>query len=150
MVFRGELIMENKEKNKSRSEKAVLIYDGGCPICGNTVVWIKEHELKDAFEMLPCQSEERKRRYPFMEVATCMQAMQLVLPDGTVLAGEKALPEIVKRLKRYHAAAALFLVPGSTAVARVFYRWFAERRYRIANLLFPHKDRLHHHGKKPA
>lgn len=150
MVSHREHIMERKRNNNSRSEKAVLIYDGGCPICGNTVVWIKEHELKDAFEMLPCQSENRKRRYPFMKETTCMQAMQLVLPDGTVLAGEKALPEIVKRLRRYRAAAALFSVPGSNVVARVFYRWFAERRYRIANLLFPHKDRLHHHGKKPA
>ncbi len=150
MVSQREHIMERKGNNNSRSEQAVLIYDGGCPICSNTVVWIKDHERKDAFEMLPCQSEVRKKRFPFMEEATCMQAMQLVLPNGTVLAGEKALPEIVKRLKRYHAAAALFSVPGSNAVARVFYRWFAERRYRIANLLFPHKDRLHHHGKKAA
>ncbi|HEY6010826.1 MAG TPA: DUF393 domain-containing protein [Nitrospirota bacterium] len=142
--------MDKKRINTSRSEKAVLIYDGGCPICNNTVYWIKEHQQKDAFEMLPCQSPERKKRYPFLEEATCMRAMQLVLPDGTILDGEKALPEIVRRLKRYHAAAALFSVPGSNVVARVFYRWFAERRYRIANLLFPNKDRLHHHGKKAA
>jgi predicted DCC family thiol-disulfide oxidoreductase YuxK len=100
--------------------------------------------------MLPCQSMDRKKRYPEMKESTCMQAMQLVLPDGTVLAGEEALPEIVRRLKRYSAAAPLFSLPGSKLVARLFYRWFAERRYRIANLLFPHKDRLHHHGKKTA
>ena len=142
--------MKSRETNISESGKAVLIYDEACPICNNTIFWIKEHQQKDAFEMLPCQSPDRKRRYPSMEEAACMRAMQLVLPDGTILAGEKALPEIVRRLRRYHAAAALFSVPGSNVVARVFYRWFAERRYRIANLLFPHKDRLHHHGKKAA
>ncbi len=134
--------------NTSQSEKGVLIYDGSCPICRNTVAWIKEHEQKDAFEMLPCQSEDRKKRYPFMEEAVCMQAMQLVLPGGIVLAGEKALPEIFKRLKRYRAAAGLFQLPGSNMIARGFYRWFAKRRYHIAKVLFPHENHVHYHGKK--
>ncbi len=144
------LIMESRGKNNSLSDKAVLIYDGGCPICRSTVEWIKEHEQKNAFEMLPCRSEDRKKRYPFMEEATCMQAMQLVLPDGNALAGEKALPEIFKRLRRYRAAAALFNLPGSNTIARAFYRWFADRRYRIANILFPQRNHTHHHGKKAA
>ncbi len=140
----------DRHNNSSQSGNAVLIYDGNCPICSNTVAWIKEHERKDAFEMLPCRSEDRKKRYPFMEEATCMQAMQLVLPEGTVLAGEKALPEIIKRLKRYRAAAGLFKLPGSNIIARVFYRWFAKRRYHIAKMLFTHENHEHHKGKKAA
>ena len=142
--------MDGRGKNYSRSDKAVLIYDGNCPICSNTVSWIKEHERKDAFEMLPCQSEDRKKRYSFMEEATCMQAMQLVLPGGDVLAGENALPEILKRLKRYRAAAGLFKLPGSNTIARAFYRWFAKHRYHIAKVLFRHENDPHHHGKKAA
>ncbi len=122
---------------KEKTKKAVLIYDGNCPVCGKTVAWIKDNAKRGSFEMLPCQSETMKQRFPSIERAVCMQAMQLVLPDGTVLSAEKALPAILKRLRRYGPAAALFKLPGSEILSRAFYRWFADRRYHIARLLFP-------------
>jgi predicted DCC family thiol-disulfide oxidoreductase YuxK len=121
--------------------KAVLIYDGDCPVCAETVRWIRENERKDSFEMLPCQSGEVRTRFPLIEPAACMRAMQLILPDGEILSGEKALPEILKRLKRYSPAAALFSLPGSEAISRSFYRWFADNRYHIAGVLFPDKKK---------
>jgi predicted DCC family thiol-disulfide oxidoreductase YuxK len=121
--------------------KAVLIYDGDCPVCAETVRWIRENERKDSFEMLPCQSGEVRKRFPLIEPAACMRAMQLILPDGKILSGEKALPEILKRLKRYSPAAALFSLPGSEAISRSFYRWFADNRYHIAGVLFPDKKK---------
>ena len=126
---------------RNKSGPVVLIYDGGCPVCQKTVAWIRENMRKDAFEMIPCQSEEARKRFPFVEQAVCMQAMQLILPDGEVLSGEKALPEILKRLKRYSPAAALFDLPGSEILSRSFYRWFADNRYHIANILFPDKKK---------
>ena len=119
------------------SGSAVLIYDGDCPVCQKTVAWIRENMREDSFEMVPCQSEEARKRFPAVEQAVCMQAMQLILPDGEVLSGEKALPEIVKRLKKYSPIAALFDLPGSEILARSFYQWFADNRYHIANVLFP-------------
>ena len=65
-----------------------------------------------------------------------MQAMHLVLPDGRVLAGERALPEVLTRLKTYSAFALLFRLPGAGTVSRIVYRWFAPRRYKIARLFF--------------
>ncbi|MEK6700546.1 MAG: DUF393 domain-containing protein [Nitrospirota bacterium] len=126
---------------EEKPKKAVLIYDGNCPVCSGTVAWIKDREQTGAFEMLSCQSTEMSERFPSIEEAVCMQAMQLVLPDGTVLPGEKALPEIFKRLKRYRLAADIFKLPGARTISRVLYRWFADRRYHIAKLLFPAKDK---------
>jgi len=129
--------------SQRKATRAVLIYDGMCPVCRRTIGWIKDNQRKDAFEFLTCQSDEIVRRYPVIEKATCMQAMQLILPDGTVLSGEKALPEILKRTKRYSPAAEFFKIPGTESVSRAFYRWFADNRYHIADLLFPgdRKDR---------
>jgi len=124
-----------------KSGHAVLIYDGECPVCRKTAAWIRENMRKDAFEMIPCQSGEARKRFPFIEQAVCMQAMQLILPDGEVLSAEKALPEIVKRLKRYSPAAALFEFPGAGLLARSFYRWLADNRYHIAHVLFPDKKK---------
>jgi predicted DCC family thiol-disulfide oxidoreductase YuxK len=126
---------------KEKPKKAALVYDGNCPVCGKTVAWIKNNAKRGAFEMLPCQAVSIKKRFPSIKRAVCMQAMQLVLPDGTVLSGEKALPEILKRLRRYSSANALFKLPGSEILSRAFYRWFADRRYHIARLLFPEKGK---------
>ena len=126
---------------QKKSSRAVLIYDGECPVCQKTVAWIRENMRKDSFEMLPCQSEEARKRFPFVEQAACMQAMQLILPGGHVLEGEKALPEIVRRLKRFSPAAALFDLPGSEILSRSLYRWFADNRYQIAGILFPGKKK---------
>ena len=93
----------------------------------------------DAFEFIPCKSDEVRRRFPSIEPAVCLQAMQLVLPDGAVLSGEKAMPEILKRLKRYSAAAEFFKLPGTETISRAFYRWFADNRYHIEDVLFPTK-----------
>jgi predicted DCC family thiol-disulfide oxidoreductase YuxK len=124
--------------------KAVLIYDGQCPVCSKAVGWIRENAKKGAFQMLPCRSEAVKKRYPFIKEDRCMRAMQLVLQDGRVLEGEKALPEIVKRLRGMGGAAGLLALPGAEALSRAFYRWFADRRYHIAEVLFPEK------GKRPS
>jgi predicted DCC family thiol-disulfide oxidoreductase YuxK len=126
--------MLQSEMTKEK-ERATLIYDGNCPICSGTVKWIREHEQEGAFEMLPCQSERRGAEFPDVERAECMQAMHLVLPDGKVLAGEKALPEILLRLRRYRFAAAFFKLPGAQTISRIAYRWFADRRYAIAHIL---------------
>ncbi len=121
-------------KEITGKKKAALIYDGSCPICSSAMAWIEENEKEGSFELLPCQSEVLDERFPSVERAACLRAMHLVLPDGTVLAGEKALPEIFKRLRRYRTAAVLFKLPGAEMLGRVFYRWFADRRYRIARL----------------
>ena len=113
--------------------RAALIYDGTCPICSSAVAWIEENEKEDSLEMVPCQAEGLDIRFPDVQRDKCMKAMHIVLPDGTILGGEQALPEIFKRLRRHRHLAVLFKLPGSKTLSRILYRWFAERRYRIAH-----------------
>ncbi len=116
--------------------RPVLIYDGNCPICRKTMGWITENADDKTFEMLTCQAEQVGERFPFIESEDCMNAMQLILPDGKHLVGEKAMPEILKRMNRYGSAARLFHLPGADLISRRFYRWFADNRYQIAIVLF--------------
>jgi predicted DCC family thiol-disulfide oxidoreductase YuxK len=126
--------MGEAEMTKEK-ERATLIYDGKCPICNGTVKWIKENEVEGTFEMLPCQSERIDSEFPDVKRDECMQAMHLVLPDGKVFVGERAMPEIFRRLKRYRFAATFFRLPGAQTFSRIAYRWFADRRYTIAGIL---------------
>jgi predicted DCC family thiol-disulfide oxidoreductase YuxK len=115
--------------------QATLIYDGSCPLCSGAVGWIRENAIENSFVMLPCQAEERVSRFPGITQGACMNAMHLVLPDGTILVGEQAMPEVITRLKHYRFAALLFKLPGSRTVSRAAYQWFADRRYKIAAIL---------------
>jgi predicted DCC family thiol-disulfide oxidoreductase YuxK len=117
--------------------QAVLIYDGECPVCVNAVEWIRGRARPDAFEFLSCRSESLPSRFPAMKKEDCLRAMHLVLPDGTVLAGGPALPEILRRLPRYRWCASLFRLPGALLLAGAFYRWFAKRRHRASGFFFP-------------
>jgi predicted DCC family thiol-disulfide oxidoreductase YuxK len=125
----------------SKEQRPVLIYDEGCPICRKAAGWVEENLKGDALEMLPCQAEAVRDRFPFMKETVCMKAMQLILPDGRVLPGEKALPEIINKLRRYRWVASVFRLPGSGILSHAFYRWFAERRYRIAQIFFSGRNK---------
>jgi len=116
----------------------VLIYDEECPVCRAAADWVRRNAaVPDAFEFLPCRSEETRARFPSIEEAACLQAIHLVFPGGTTLAGERALPEILRRTRRYRRAAVLFRLPGAGTLSRLLYRAFALRRHRIAKRLFP-------------
>ncbi len=117
--------------------KAVLIYDGECPVCVKTAKWIDARSDPDAFEFLSCHSVELAMQFPRIEKSACLQAMHLVLPDGEVLIGERAAPEIILRLRAYRWAAALFRLPGAGILSRAFYRWFAKHRHHFDKIVSP-------------
>src|SRR6266852_4002208 len=85
--------------------RAVLIYDGTCGRC------------------------------PWMDERTCLQAMQLILPDGRVLAGDAAIPEILRRLRGWRWLVQAFRLPGMELLAPRLYAWVARHRYQISCML---------------
>ena len=114
---------------------AVLIYDAGCSVCRRAVDWVRRNAAApDAFEFLPCGSDETRDRFPGIREADCLAAVHLVPPGGEPLAGERALPEILRRLARYRRAAFLFRLPGAFLVSRALYRRFAAHRHRFPGI----------------
>jgi predicted DCC family thiol-disulfide oxidoreductase YuxK len=121
-----------------KTRTVALIYDADCPVCRAAADWVRRNaSAPGTFEFLPCRSAETRSRFPAIAEAACLQAMHLVLPDEEILAGEQALPEILRRTRRYRRAAVLFLFPGAGILSRFLYRAFADRRHRIAKRLFP-------------
>ena len=117
------------------ASRAVLIYDGECSMCRASALWLlRRAEAGGArdLEILPCRSPVRRQRFPSMTDEACMQAMQLVLPDGRVLAGADAAPEILRRIPRWRWVAAFLDLPRVRPFARRVYRWIADNRMRIS------------------
>jgi predicted DCC family thiol-disulfide oxidoreductase YuxK len=118
-------------------ERAVLIYDGECPMCAGAAAWIQRRAIPGTFEFLACQSPERACRFPELAEAACLAAMQLVLPEGRILAGDLAIPEILARLRGWRWLAAAFRLPGVGRVAPQVYRWIARHRHAISHAIAP-------------
>ena len=112
---------------------AVLIYDAECPMCRASALWMMRLALSQGrLEILPCRSAARAARYPSVAEEACLTAMQLVLPDGRVLAGADAVPELLRRIHGLGWIAALFALPGMRPLARLVYRWIARNRMRLS------------------
>jgi predicted DCC family thiol-disulfide oxidoreductase YuxK len=112
---------------------ATLIYDGECAMCRASALWIMRRAMDGgALEILPCRSAPRRQRFPQITDEQCMTAMQLVLPDGRVLAGADAMPELLRRMPRWRHLAALFALPGMRPIARRVYAWIARNRMRVS------------------
>lgn len=125
---------ENQGKERGTP---VLIYDGNCSICRGAVDWLRRRESSGAVEFLSCHDESLPSRFPFVDRNACLQAAHLVLPDGEILAGEKAAQELFLKIPGYRWVARLMRVPGGQLFSRVLYRWFARRRHAIASLFRP-------------
>ena len=109
----------------------VLIYDGECTLCQATKDWIEKHAVPGQIEFLPCQSEERKRRFPQIKEEVCLQAMQVISPDGQIFAGDKALPEILSRLRRWRWFVYIFRLPGIKFLSPHIYALVSKNRHRF-------------------
>jgi predicted DCC family thiol-disulfide oxidoreductase YuxK len=112
---------------------ATLIYDGECSLCRASALWIMRRALSSGtLEILPCASGVRRTRFPHITEEACLTAMQLVLPDGRMLAGADAVPELLRRIRGWGWVAAVFALPGVRPVARRVYAWVARNRMRIS------------------
>ena len=125
----------------SPEASAVVVYDGACQLCAGGVAWVARRARRGEFEFLPCQAAERRARFPWMEDRVCMEAIQLIMPDGRVLAGAAALPELMRRLRGWRWLATLLELPGVDLLAPRVYAWIARHRYRISTLLRRRHDR---------
>ena len=61
-----------------------------------------------------------------------MTAMQLVLPDGRMLAGADAVPELLRRIRGWGWVASIFGLPPVRPVARRVYAWVARYRMKLS------------------
>jgi len=102
-------------------------------MCRASALWLMRLALSGRrLEILPCRSRLRAERHPQISEQACLTAMQLALPDGRVLAGADAVPELLRRIRGLGWLAVVFALPGMRPLARRVYGWIARNRMRIS------------------
>lgn len=117
------------------TDRPILIYDETCPLCRRSVKWVEDRTEPGAIEVLPCQDSARAERFPQVSERQCMEAVQLVLPDGTVLSGEKALPHLLRMTRGWKWFAFVFSLPLVKHAAPYAYAWVARHRHVLSSLV---------------
>jgi predicted DCC family thiol-disulfide oxidoreductase YuxK len=106
----------------------VLIYDGECTLCLAAKSWIEKNAIPNQIEMLPCQSQIRKEKYPHITTEQCLSAIHLVLPDDRVLIGADSLPEILYYMKRWRWIERILRTKLFRKISPKIYSWIASNR----------------------
>ena len=131
-IEKGDIELANKIGRESTMAAAVVIYDAECPICQGGMRWVERRALPGRFEFVPCRSPERRARFPWMVEQTCLEGLQMILPNGCVLSGDAAVREILRRLRGWRWLARLFGLPGAGLLAPRLYALVARHRYEIS------------------
>ena len=119
-----------------RADRAILIYDGDCGFCRQTVAMVSKWDREGRLTLIPFQDQARVAafRIPLPALAA---AMHLVLPDGRVLAGADAAADLLRLLPGKRWLAGIFALPGVLPLARHVYRWIARQRHCLVRGVAP-------------
>jgi len=109
--------------------RPTLIYDGECGFCRRSVDLLQRWDREHRIALVPFQDRARVAAFN-IPLPALAAAMHLVLPpDGRVLSGADAVPELLRRLPGKAWLAWGFRIPGVRPIARRVYAWIARRRH---------------------
>ncbi len=109
----------------------VLLFDGSCSLCRRGSERLLHLAAPSSVERLSFREPGVLERFPQVSAAACEQAMQLILPDGRVIAGAEAGFRILATRWYFRPALWLYLVPGFRHLIDALYRWVARNRFRL-------------------
>src|SRR4051812_41104923 len=111
--------------------RALVLYDGQCPLCRKSVWWLKWLDWR---RRLDCRDARDPANVPAVEPPLephrLLEEMHLVTPDGKrVYHGFGAFRWMAWRLPFLWAIAPLLYLPGVPTLGQAVYLWIARNRF---------------------
>ena len=122
-----------EDPDKTRKTQAIVLYDGRCAFCQNSVAilkkldWLKKLRYQDARE-----TEKLPVTEPALDPVRMLEEMHVVTPGGRVYVGFGSFRWMSWRLPLCWVIAPLLYLPGMSWAGNKVYRWVAARRFKLA------------------
>src|SRR5579862_2837184 len=114
----------------------LVIFDGRCDFCR---IWIEYWKTLTGGRLAYAPSQEVGRHYPQIAPEKFGQSVQLVMPDGKVMSGARAVFMTLTYARRMQwLLAAYEHIPGFAVLSEAGYRWVARHRaflYRMTRFI---------------
>ncbi len=110
--------------------RLVLLFDGHCRFCIHEAERLQRW-TGNRIQLVSFRDPGVFERYPGLTAEACEQAMQLVLPDGHIVAGAEAAARALGLRPSLAPLAAFYFVPGIRQIVDAVYRLVARNRFRL-------------------
>ncbi|WP_291116189.1 thiol-disulfide oxidoreductase DCC family protein [Flavobacterium sp. UBA6135] len=121
--------MENLPKDKK-----IILFDGVCNLCDNSVQFIIKHDAKDIFRFASLQSEVGQQIVKYLGIDTKkVDSIVLYVPGEAYYLKAEAAMQIAKELKSWHKIISYLSFTGSFGnfvydyIARNRYQWYGKK-----------------------
>ena len=108
-----------------------MLYDGSCRFCTVHVKKLLALAQPKAIEALSFQEPGILDRFPGLSHEACMQAMQLITPNGRIYTGFEAAVRALATRRLFGWLAYIYYLPGVRQFCDWLYGWIAANRYRF-------------------
>ena len=112
--------------------RAIVIYDGACPLCRQSVAWLKRADRKQQLSFVDYHQEpDLIVIHPDLTLSAAQGRMQVVDPQGRLFAGFFAIRRVCRLLPTLYPWLLLVYFPGSDLFGPACYRWVARHRLKM-------------------
>jgi len=117
-------------------EPWTLLYDGACPLCRAGAAWAIRLSRAGRIRCVPFDAARDDPALAGLVGDTTPDGFILRTPDGAVLRGAVALPELLRATGTLSPLAPLLRLPPFSWILPPAYRWLAANRQRVSRRLF--------------
>jgi len=122
--------IEARQARHATSDRAILLYDGHCGFCLESIKRLRVLDLFGWVDPLDFHAQPNlSRLHPALTPERCRSEMILVEPNGRLSGGFQAFVQLSVRLPLLWILAPLTHLPGVAWVGTRSYRWIATHRY---------------------
>jgi predicted DCC family thiol-disulfide oxidoreductase YuxK len=114
--------------------KKIILFDGVCNLCDNSVQFIIKHDAKDVFRFVPLQSDKGQQILKYLGIdATKVDSIVLYIPGEAYYVKAEAAMQIAKDLNSWHKVISYLSFTGSFGnfvydfIAKNRYQWYGKK-----------------------
>ena len=117
-----------KGDDSGTAEVYRLLYDDACSLCEAFKERVKERDRRNLLVPIPFSDPRIREMAPQLTAEELTKSFHLVFPDGRVVSGARAIPELLELLPGHKPLAWLLRLPGAGWLSEKVYLWMASRR----------------------